>query len=167
MLNGGFREVLDDSKQVDPSRVRRLLICSGKVFYDLHEERERRNLDDVAILRVEQIYPLHEELLASLLGKYRHAATVAWVQEESQNMGAWSFIEPRLRTMGVSIQYVGRDASASPATGVKKVHEKEQKELVEQALTGSLTHLVRANFPKAKSGDTGGTQRELSGAKAH
>jgi 2-oxoglutarate dehydrogenase E1 component len=167
LLNGGFREVLDDPKQVDPSRVRRLLICSGKVFYDLHEERERRNLDDVAILRVEQIYPLHEELLASLLGKYRHAATVAWVQEESQNMGAWSFIEPRLRTMGVSIQYVGRDASASPATGVKKVHEKEQKELVEQALTGSLTHLVRANFPKAKSGDTGGTQRELAGAKAH
>jgi 2-oxoglutarate dehydrogenase E1 component len=166
LLQGGFQEILDDPRQVDPSRVRRLLICSGKVFYDLHEERDRRKLDDVAILRLEQIYPLREARLAELLAKYRHAATIAWVQEESQNMGAWFFIEPRLRAMGVNIQYVGRDASASPATGVKKVHEKEQKEVVEHALTGSITHLVRANAPKAKAGESS-QGRELAAAKGN
>ncbi len=166
LTSSGFQEILDDPRKVNPDGVRRLLLCSGKVFYDLHEERERRKLEDVAIVRVEQIYPLHEARLAEVLAKYSRAATVAWVQEESQNMGAWSFIEPRLRAMGVHIQYVGRDASASPATGVKKVHEKEQKELVDQALTGSISHLVRANGAKFKQGGPAGPL-EMAGSRVN
>jgi len=166
LTSSGFQEILDDPSKVNPDGVRRLLLCSGKVFYDLHEERERRKLEDVAIVRVEQIYPLHEARLAEVLAKYSRAATVAWVQEESQNMGAWSFIEPRLRAMGVHVQYVGRDASASPATGVKKVHEKEQKELVDQALTGSISHLVRANGAKFKQGGPAGPL-EMAGSRVN
>ena len=166
LTSSGFQEILDDPSKVNPDGVRRLLLCSGKVFYDLHEERERRKLEDVAIVRVEQIYPLHEARLAEVLAKYSRAATVAWVQEESQNMWAWSFIEPRLRAMGVHVQYVGRDASASPATGVKKVHEKEQKELVDQALTGSISHLVRANGAKFKQGGPAGPL-EMAGSRVN
>ena len=162
LIAGGFQEFLDDSQVPDPARIRRVLMCSGKVYYDLHEERERRKIDDVAIIRLEQIYPLHEARLSEVLGRYRQATSFAWVQEESQNMGAWTFLEPRLRAIGLQPHYVGRDASASPATGVKKVHEREQKELVEQALVGSVSHLVRANGSRPKSVDVNPVPREKS-----
>jgi 2-oxoglutarate dehydrogenase E1 component len=74
-----------------------------------------------------------------------------WVQEESQNMGGWTFMEPRLRALGCAVEYVGRDASASPATGSLKIHQREQKELVEAALTGSVPHLVRATVPPRRA----------------
>jgi 2-oxoglutarate dehydrogenase E1 component len=144
-----FREILDDNT-ADPAKVNRVLLCSGKVYYDLLEERNRKEIQDAALIRVEQLYPLNESMLRGILAKYKKADLVGWVQEESQNMGAWSFIEPRLRGLGIDIKYVGRDASASPATGSKKVHEKEQKELVETALTGNLPHLVKA--PGARGG---------------
>jgi len=144
-----FREILDDST-ADPAKITRVLLCSGKVYYDLLEEKNRKEIQDAALIRVEQLYPLNEAMLRGILAKYKKADLVGWVQEESQNMGAWSFIEPRLRALGIDIKYVGRDASASPATGSKKVHEKEQKELVETALAGNLPHLVKA--PGARGG---------------
>jgi 2-oxoglutarate dehydrogenase E1 component len=146
---GHFREVLDDAK-ADPERVRRVLLCSGKVYYDLQEKRAEKNAADVAVVRVEQLYPFPEEQLRQALSRYRKAKQWAWVQEESQNMGAWSFVEPRLRAMGFAVEYVGRDPSASPATGSHKVHVREQKELVEAALSleQALPFQVRATGPQ-------------------
>jgi 2-oxoglutarate dehydrogenase complex dehydrogenase (E1) component-like enzyme len=137
-----FHEVLDDPN-MDPNQVRRILFCSGKVYYDLLERR--RPESEAAIIRVEQLYPYPEEQLRSLIARYRQAKEYIWVQEESMNMGAWSFMEPRLRALGVSPRYVGRDSSASPATGSRAVHLREQKELVEAALAGSAPHLVRGS----------------------
>ena len=139
--NFPFREVIDDVVQ-RPERVRRVVLCSGKVYYDLIEKKPG---DDVAIVRVEQFYPFPEPHLRSVLARYRNAEAV-WVQEESQNMGGWAFMEPRLRAMGYDVAYVGRDASASPAVGSLKIHQKEQAELVEAALNGGpVPHIVGAH----------------------
>ncbi|MFM8273901.1 MAG: 2-oxoglutarate dehydrogenase E1 component, partial [Gemmata sp.] len=127
-----FREVLDDAK-APADLVARVLICSGKVYYDLAKQREESGTQAVAILRLEQLYPWPEAQLAAALGRYRRAREFVWVQEESQNMGGWAFVEPRFRAMGLPIQYVGRDASASPATGSHHVHEREQRLLVDGA----------------------------------
>ena len=147
---GHFSEVLDDPA-VDPARVRRVVLCSGKVYYDLAEYRVEKDISEVAIVRLEQFYPLHEELLKQTLARYRKAKEWAWVQEESQNMGGWTFVEPRLRALDRPLEYVGRDGSASPATGSLKVHQREQRELVEAAFTGRLPHLVRATAAPRKA----------------
>ena len=137
-----FHEVLDDPC-AEPSKTRRVLLCSGKVYYDL---LERRGSDSQgALIRVEQLYPYPEEQLRTVLVRYRQAKEWVWVQEESMNMGAWTFMEPRLRAMGYSPRYVGRDSSASPATGSRAVHLREQKELVEAAWGGEAPHLVRGS----------------------
>src|SRR5205823_1818670 len=132
--SGGFREVLDDP--VDPERVRRVLVCSGKVYYDLLAKREEvGKTREVAIVRLEQFYPWPADALKTALGRYRAAREWVWVQEESQNLGGWTFVDRRLQElMGQPFQYVGRDASASPATGSHAVHEREQAELVEAAI---------------------------------
>jgi 2-oxoglutarate dehydrogenase E1 component len=139
-----FREVLDDPV-ADPGTVRRMLLCSGKVYYDLQELRTEQESDDLAVVRVEQFYPFPAQLWERTLARYRKAREWIWVQEESLNMGGWGFMEPRLRAMGYQVKYVGRDASASPATGSRQVHLREQKELVEAAVHGPAPHLVRAS----------------------
>jgi 2-oxoglutarate dehydrogenase E1 component len=146
LVEGRFHEVLDDTS-AEAGRVRRVLLCSGKIYYDLAERRAQREAGDVAVVRLEQFYPFPEDMLARALRRYRHAKECVWVQEESQNMGGWSFVEPRLRAMGYSVEYVGRDASASPATGSHEVHVREQREVVEAAVGGSVPHLVRASGP--------------------
>jgi 2-oxoglutarate dehydrogenase E1 component len=140
---GRFHEVLD-ATPADPGRVRRLLLCSGKVYYDLLDGLGQADGDAIAIVRIEQFYPFPEELLRQTLARYRRAREWVWVQEESQNMGGWTFMEPRLRALGYDFQYIGRDASASPATGSFRLHQREQKELVEAALKHSAPYLVRA-----------------------
>ena len=98
------------------------------------------------ILRLEQLYPFPADLLQRLINRYPRAKDdIVWVQEESQNMGAWFFVEPRLRELGYAVRYVGRDASASPATGSKLVHDHEQAELVEAAIGAEVPHLVAAH----------------------
>jgi len=139
--DGRFFEVLDDA-QSNVESVRRVLLCSGKVAFDLIAEQQKRKTDQVAVVRLEQIYPWPEEQLKAILGRYRRAVEWKWVQEESQNNGAWFFIEPRLRAMGIPIEYVGRDASASPATGSNYIHQHEQALLVEQAFTASGSYAV-------------------------
>jgi 2-oxoglutarate dehydrogenase E1 component len=140
--NGRFHDVLDDS-QADPDHVRRVILCSGKVYYDLIAQRGENSAS--AIIRVEQLYPLPEDQLILNLGRYPLAKEYIWVQEESMNMGAWTYMEPRLRALGYTPRYVGRDSSASPATGSRMIHLREQKELVEAALAGSTPHLVRGS----------------------
>jgi 2-oxoglutarate dehydrogenase E1 component len=137
-----FHEVLDDLLP-HPDQVDRVLLCSGKVYYDLTTARDRN--PRVAIIRVEQLYPFPHDRLRSLLRRYSGAHEFIWVQEESMNMGAWTFMEPRLRALGYEPHYVGRDSSASPATGSRFIHVQEQKELVEAAIGGPTPHLVRGS----------------------
>jgi 2-oxoglutarate dehydrogenase E1 component len=124
-----------------PDEVKRVVLCSGKVYYDLLAERRELAVNDVAIVRVEQIYPFPVLSLPPILTQYRNAQVV-WCQEEPENMGAWSFVDRRIETMlgGLDIAakrpaYVGRAAAASPATGLAKTHAAEQAALVRSALT--------------------------------
>jgi 2-oxoglutarate dehydrogenase E1 component len=139
---GQFLEVIDDSA-VDPAQVRRVILCSGKIYYELVEQRMKEEHDAVAVVRVEQFYPFPEELLRRALHRYRKSVEWVWVQEESMNMGGWTFMEPRLCAMGRPALYVGRDASASPATASHQAHEREQKELLEAAIKSQAAHEVR------------------------
>ena len=112
-----------------------MVLCSGKIYYDLADRRTNEKITDTAIVRIEQLYPLHEKKLVEAVGRFK-AERIVWCQEESANMGAWSFIEPRLRKIfGRDIGYAGRDASASTATGATAIHELEQRELINQAFS--------------------------------
>ena len=131
---GRFEEILADSTA--PKTAKRVILCSGKVYFDLADYRKAEKIEDTAIIRVEQLYPLHEKKLQTLVGAYAQAEKMVWCQEESANMGPWNFIEPRLRKLFArDITYAGRDASASTATGSHAIHELEQRELVKQAFS--------------------------------
>jgi 2-oxoglutarate dehydrogenase E1 component len=149
---GSFQEVLDDA-HADPNLTRRVFLCSGKVYFDFmwdpKEKKPRTMPTDVALIRVEQLYPFPESQLRQVLSRYPRAHKWVWVQEEPQNMGAWSFMEPWLRKLKYPVEYVGRDASASPATGSYRIHDREQKELIDAALNDWVPYLVRA-VPPAK-----------------
>jgi 2-oxoglutarate dehydrogenase E1 component len=139
-----FQDVIDDAA-ADKTRAERIILCSGKVYYDLLEQRAKET-KSVAILRLEQIYPFPAEQLSRLLKKYARAqGELVWVQEESQNMGAWFFVEPRLRDLGFDVKYIGRDASASPATGSLEIHKREQRELVRAAFQAKAPLLVSSH----------------------
>lgn len=137
LSHGAFLPVISD--QVTPSGVQRILICSGKLYYDLIAEKEKSGLNGrVAILRLEQFYPFPESLLKQLFASYSNAFEVFWVQEEPQNMGGWSFVRPRLEALlnsKMKLKYVGRTASASPATGSYTIHLLEQAEIMRESLT--------------------------------
>jgi 2-oxoglutarate decarboxylase len=135
-----FRPVLPDpgvgGEPLDASAVRRVLLCSGKVSYELFAQREASGTADTAVLRVEQLYPLPDEEITTALEQYPNATDVVWVQEEPANMGAWQFMAcnlPEHLTGGRTLRRVSRKASASPAVGSAKVHEVEQRQLVAQA----------------------------------
>ena len=138
-----FVHVIPDSgKLVASNKVKRVILCSGKVYYDLFEAREKEKINDVAILRLEQFYPFPDMEVAEALKPYKNAEII-WCQEEPQNMGGWDFVDPRLEEVlvklgGASVRprYVGRRSAASPATGYMKVHTKEQLEVVTTALKG-------------------------------
>jgi len=131
--SGSFQEIIDDPN--GPKKAARLLLCSGKVYYDLIEYREKHNVTDTAIVRVEQLYPLHTDRLAELARQ--HAGTkLFWVQEEPQNMGAWSYISPSLEEIfGRKAIYAGRDAAASPAVGALALHRLELADFLKFAFT--------------------------------
>jgi 2-oxoglutarate dehydrogenase E1 component len=133
---GTFRLVIDDAKIADPDAVRRVLLCSGKVYWSLAEARDRGNRQDVAIVRVEQLYPFPQAELEAVLTRYRRKQDVCWVQEEPMNRGAWTFVEPRLRALlpDTILSYVGRDEAASPATGSHLRHEEEERRLIAAAV---------------------------------
>jgi 2-oxoglutarate dehydrogenase E1 component len=139
------RVIAETEKLAKDDKVRRVIVTSGKVYYDLFEERQLRKIDDVAIVRMEQYYPFPARELKAELGRYKNAEVV-WCQEEPQNMGAWGFVRERiedvLESLGRAhtvnnfgrVRYTGRPEAASPAAGYLKIHEKEQKALVEMAL---------------------------------
>ena len=138
LTSGGFQPVLDDADVTDRSSVQRIVLCSGKVYYDLDAERKKTNNQKIALIRVEQFYPFPKARLQELFATYVNAKELVWCQEEPQNMGGWTFVEPRLLNVisaSPRPRYVGRAASASPATGSYAVHELEHKQLVTGALT--------------------------------
>jgi 2-oxoglutarate dehydrogenase E1 component len=137
LITGHFSEVLDDELAPDPKQVKRILFCTGKVYFDLHAARLADNRADVAIVRIEQMYPWPEAAITAICQKYA-PTEFAWVQEESQNNGSWFFVEPRFRKLGYTIHYCGRNASASPAVGSEKMHKHEQEELVSAALNNPV-----------------------------
>ena len=131
---GGFKILLDDPNP--PANPKQLLLCSGKVCYDLMDYRRQNGIDDSLIVRLEQLYPFPFDGLREILQRYPSASDWRWVQEEPRNMGAWSFVQSRLRhvlTPSHRLTYVGRVPSASPATGSGRVHQLEQERLVRQA----------------------------------
>lgn len=130
-LQGGFKEIIDD-EVANPEEITKVLFCSGKVYFDLNEKKQKDNRTDVAILRLEQIYPLPLNQLDELYNKY-NKATWFWVQEEPLNMGAASFLQMNLRTINYGV--ISRQASASTATGYAKIHAQEQAEIVDTAFS--------------------------------
>ncbi len=138
---GSFREVIADTAAADPGAVSRILLCSGKIYYELEEEREKRGARDTAIVRIEQLYPFPEAQLGDVLARYPATAEVIWVQEEPRNMGAWrhmrEWLQPLLEGSGRRLHYVGRPESASPATGSYKRHLAEQAAVIEEAFAAA------------------------------
>ena len=130
--SGGFKEVLDDPNVKSAAKVKRVLLCSGKMYFDLSEKQITDKREDIAIVRLEQIYPIPQLQLAALREKYKKAEWV-WVQEEPKNMGALSFLKMNIENF--DMKYMSRPASASTATGFSKKHAIEQAQLVEQAFT--------------------------------
>jgi 2-oxoglutarate dehydrogenase E1 component len=154
----GFHRVLyEDVLPSEPEEARQLVLCSGKVYYDLAAEREARGANDVHLLRIEQLYPFPADALAELLEPYRHCHLV-WCQEEPRNMGAWEFIEDLIREVAVEAgckhpepRYSGRPTSAATATGLLERHEAERAELLDDALTVGKQSLARLAYRRAKA----------------
>ena len=134
---GEFRTVIGElNADIDASKVKRVIACSGKVYYDLVKKREEKKAGDVAIIRVEQLYPFPHKAFASELKKYPNATDVVWCQDEPQNQGAWFFVQHYIHenmVEGQKLGYAGRAASASPAVGYAHLHQDQQKALVEAA----------------------------------
>jgi 2-oxoglutarate dehydrogenase E1 component len=141
MGDSHFRRILSDKADIADGKVRRLVLCSGKVAYDLMEKRDAEGLGDVSIVRLEQLYPFPGEPLAMRLQKMTNLEEVVWCQEEPKNNGAWFFVESRIEDaliaaghQGKRPRYAGREESASPATGFAKRHAEQQDALVATAL---------------------------------
>jgi len=144
--SGGWKRVISDAPEADPRTVTRLLLCSGKVFFDLHAARAAAGDVTQALARVEQLYPLPRAELEALVARYPSLRELVWVQEEPLNMGARRFMMPHLAKIAASapqsvgLRYVGRSESPSPATGFLKTHELEQQLLVQEALARGTSH---------------------------
>jgi 2-oxoglutarate dehydrogenase E1 component len=142
LCDGSFQTVIPEIDEIDPKKVRRVVFCSGKVFYDLLQKRREEELEDVAIIRIEQLYPFPEEELAAALAPYGNATSIVWCQEEPMNQGAWYPSQHHMRRVVIAhnekiyLEYAGRDASASPAVGYMSLHLEQQERLVHDALHG-------------------------------
>ena len=131
-----FHEILPGPLLGSPEQVERVVFCTGKVYYALLAHRQAQNRADTALVRIEQLYPLHETALEESVAPFANAKKFIWCQEEPRNMGAWTFISPRLgRLLHTHLTYAGRDEAASTAVGALALHKKEQRQLVEQAFT--------------------------------
>ncbi len=134
--SGRFEEILPSPEVGSAGKIRRVILCSGKVYYDLLNYRADKEIDNTAIIRIEQLYPFAERRLREMMKGFPKGVKLVWCQEEPQNMGAWTFVEPRLRTMFCrEIAYAGRDASASPAVGALVLHKRRQAALVADAFS--------------------------------
>lgn len=140
LANGRFQTVLDETDGLDPAKARRLIICSGKVFYDLRAARRERGIDDIALVRIEQLYPFPEEDLAEIVSQYQNIEDAIWCQEEPMNQGAWYASQHHMRRViqrhkvDVYLRYAGREASASVSAGYTALHLRQQEQFINEAL---------------------------------
>ncbi len=140
LCSGSFQTVIGDVDELDPKKVRKIVLCSGKVYYDLLKHRRENDIKTVAIIRLEQLYPFPGKDLAKVLEPYQRLHNIAWCQEEPMNQGAWYSSQHHMRRVifehdgSLYLKYVGRQASAAPATGYASLHAKQQQELVQVAL---------------------------------
>jgi 2-oxoglutarate dehydrogenase E1 component len=127
--SGGFKELIDDPV-ADPEKTEKVAFCSGKVYYDLLEEKEKMAFDNVALVRIEQLYPLPLKQIKQVIKKYNKASRLLWVQEEPVNMGAWGFVYQELSLENIQMGVIARPASGSPATGSSEFHKVRQRKIV-------------------------------------
>jgi 2-oxoglutarate dehydrogenase E1 component len=147
LAEGRFQSVLDDpTARQRPDDVTRLILCSGKVYVDLVTSQFAANASHVAIVRVEELYPFPDDELAAILRQYPNARDVVWLQEEPKNMGAWTYMQPRLQPLlnGRTLRYIGRPERASPAEGFAEMHEQEQARIIAEAFAGVAEPAVPA-----------------------
>jgi 2-oxoglutarate dehydrogenase E1 component len=134
---GSFRGVLEDPEA--DAAASTVIFCSGKIFYDLLQRRSELNRTDVAVLRMEQLYPFPQNPLRVVMTRFKQAKGWAWVQEEPENMGAWTFIRPRLEAfLGKPLTYIGRKEAATPATGFPHLYRREQADIIDRAIGPKL-----------------------------
>ncbi len=137
LTNGQFQNAIDEIDSLDKSKVTRIVMCSGKVYYDLLEKRREQELNNVAIIRIEQLYPFPHEEVKEIMAQYKKAKEFVWCQEEPQNQGAWYCSRHNLDEAvpnGSKVDYAGREASAAPAVGYASIHNEQQAKLVKDAL---------------------------------
>jgi 2-oxoglutarate dehydrogenase E1 component len=140
LASGNFRNVIDEVDDVKPSAVTRVVLCSGKVYFDLLKSRRESKIDKVAVVRLEQLYPFPSDEYEAVIRKYSNAREIVWCQEEPQNQGSWYQIRHRLQqplSVKDELLYAGRAGAAAPATGIAALHEQQQKNLVTAALQGT------------------------------
>ena len=161
LTTGGFQPVIDDASITDRNAVTRVVLCSGKVYYDIAAAQSDHRqpagdstksvADNVAVIRLEQFYPFPGEALKNVIAGYPNAKQFVWAQEEPQNMGGWTFVQNRINAIlpaSAKVDYVGRTPSASPATGSYAIHELEQKKLVDDALSVNADEISPASEPE-------------------
>jgi len=150
LAEGRFQMVIDEVDAIDPQQATRVVLCSGKVYYELLEQRRSQANEETAILRIEQLYPFPKKRLMEALAPYRHVDTVIWCQEEPQNQGAWDQIKHRLYEQmwpGARLCYVGRAVSPAPAVGYPRLHQVQQETLVEDAIAGNINPEMNTRIP--------------------
>jgi len=141
LTQGSFQTVIPEVDAIDPAKVERVIMCSGKVYYDLLDKRRAEGREDIAIVRIEQLYPFPEEDLAEALAPYQNLKHIVWCQEEPMNQGAWYCSQHHMRRVATAhkkelfLQYAGRDASAAPAVGYASMHAEQQEKLLQDAFT--------------------------------
>jgi 2-oxoglutarate dehydrogenase E1 component len=141
LAEGSFQTVIPEVDTIDPKKVERMILCSGKVYYDLLEKRRAEAREDIAIVRIEQLYPFPEEDLAEVLAAYKHLKHIVWCQEEPMNQGAWYCSQHHMRRVATAykktllLEYAGRDGSAAPACGYASMHAEQQDKLLQDAFT--------------------------------
>ncbi|NIP82951.1 MAG: 2-oxoglutarate dehydrogenase E1 component, partial [Gemmatimonadetes bacterium] len=159
LTRGGFRLVLDDERAGEHAGdVRRIVLCSGKVYYDLTGSDDHDEAGDVAVVRVEQLYPMPRSALRAVIDRYPGAKEVVWVQEEPANMGAWTYMRPWLQRLAGddrAVGYVGRPERASPAEGYKKAHDDQQARIVREAFRADPVESPRASVMVKEPGRSG------------
>jgi len=137
LTEGSFQEVLDHGTNKKTSR--RIIFCSGKIYYELFQRRQDLKSTDISILRLEQFYPFPDKQLEEVTAKYGRAKEWLWVQEEPENMGGWNFVRARLASLvHEHLKYVGRKEAASPATGFHNIYKKQQAAIIEEAVGAPL-----------------------------
>jgi 2-oxoglutarate dehydrogenase E1 component len=139
MGNGGFQKVMDDPRHEDltsANRVDTVILCTGKIYYDIVEQLDESKADNLAFVRLEQIHPLPKAELDQVIQKYGRDANYIWVQEEPRNMGAWSFMLQHFTSVPLSV--ISRPSSASPASGSSEVHKSRQQEIIDEIFTYAL-----------------------------